>query len=545
MAGKRHCQADLCSLSSFGHTKRIRYMSLRQDQPEIHVAPDYSASATILHHAPRRARMFLAAALLAATALTGYGIEHVTQAEELTKSVPAAAPIGDFSALVQHVRPAVVSITVKMVPRQVAQEMPGGVPLPFGMPGAGPGAEEGGQPAPRMAEARGSGFIIDANGTIVTNNHVVKDAKTVSVTLDDGTELPATIVGRDPRTDLAVLKVSAGHPLPYIELGDSDHVLPGQWVVAVGNPFGLGGTVTAGIVSARGRDIGSGPYDDYIQVDAPINQGNSGGPLFSQDGKVIGVNTAIFSPTGGSVGIGFAIPSSIVRNVVSQLESGGKVTRGFIGVTAQQVDKDMAAALNLPLAKEGSPKGALISSIEENSPAAKASLRPGDVVQTVNGQVVGSPRDLALKVSSLKPGSHATLSVVHDGTARDVTVTIGAMPSTETASLQSGTGAESGQGRIGVALQPLTPELRNELEIPAEIKGAVIANVQPGSAAEQAGIKAGDVLVGVNTTSVTSPSQAASAIHAASKRNTVALRILRNGQIGFVGVTLKSDTNDG
>ena len=309
-----------------------------------------------------------------------------------TPITPAApsAPMADFANLVSRVTPAVVSITSQLRVSQAADEgmspnqFPGG--MPFGM--TGPNGMQ--MQRPRAIEARGSGFIIDANGTIVTNNHVVKDATKVSVTLSDGTELPAKVVGRDPRTDLAVLKIDAGHKLDYIKLGDSANVRPGQWVVAMGNPFGLGGTVTAGIVSARGRDIGEGPYDNFIQIDAPINQGNSGGPLFTQDGNVVGVNTAILSPSGGSIGIGFAIPSDTVRTVVAQLESSGHVTRGYLGVEAQPIAPAMSAALHLPKQDSG-VHGALVASVQPDSPAAHAGLQPGDVIEQVDGHRVDNP----------------------------------------------------------------------------------------------------------------------------------------------------------
>ena len=248
----------------------------------------------------------------------------------------------DFVQLVRSVKPAVVSITTRLRPDAAASDDDdqggrgpgqGGLPFPFGpMP----------QQHHQMVEAKGSGFIISASGTVVTNNHVVRGAQSVSVTLDDGTTLPAKVVGTDPRTDLAVLKLEAKRPLPFIALGNSSDVEPGMWVLAVGNPFGLGGTVTAGIVSARGRDIGEGPYDSFLQIDAPINRGNSGGPLFTQDGKVVGVNTAILSPSGGSIGIGFAIPSNTVKDVVAQIEKNGHVTRGYLGVEAQAVSPGIA-----------------------------------------------------------------------------------------------------------------------------------------------------------------------------------------------------------
>jgi serine protease Do len=336
---------------------------------------------------PKPWRNTLLATLLAGTAAVGLaaGVAPLASAQDaqLQPKPGAIQPqmsqqrLPDFVGLVHEVKPAVVSITAKMKDNEQEQG--------FGGQGFGNGQQMFPFPFPFMqqmpqqhhaAEARGSGFIIDADGTIVTNNHVVRDAASVTVTLDDGTVLPAKVIGRDSRSDLAVLRVKAGHPLPFINLGDSSTVEPGQWVVAVGNPFGLGGTVTAGIVSARGRDIGEGPYDSFIQIDAPINPGNSGGPLFTQDGKVVGVNSAIISPSGGgSVGIGFAIPSNTVRNVVAQLEKSGHVTRGYIGVQAQAVTVAMASALHLP-PSHGDDRGALIASVEQDTPAAHAGLQP-------------------------------------------------------------------------------------------------------------------------------------------------------------------------
>jgi serine protease Do len=311
-----------------------------------------------------------AAALLAGTSLGGLHA-RADQATAVnppgTQLQPHALP--DFTGLVTQVKPAVVSITTKLQP-QVAADVEGeddagpmqSLPFPFNQ--MVPNNPHG---RGHAVEARGSGFIIDANGTIVTNNHVVKGASSVSVTLDDGTVVPAKVLGTDPRTDIAVLKINANHPLPFIQLGNSRDVKPGEWVVAMGNPFGLGGTVTAGIVSAVSRDIGNGPYDQFIQVDAPINQGNSGGPLFTQDGKVIGMNTAILSPSGGSVGIGFAIPSDMIRTVSAQLEKTGHVVRGFVGVEAQQITPATAQAMHLH-----QHEGALLAGVQPDSPASKA-----------------------------------------------------------------------------------------------------------------------------------------------------------------------------
>ncbi|MBY0336645.1 MAG: trypsin-like peptidase domain-containing protein [Acetobacteraceae bacterium] len=374
----------------------------------------------------RRRRALLAATLLGGSSLAGLafwnGHPATAQTAPPAIAVPgqaANAPTAGFADLVARVRPAVVTITASG--RQEAQP----ARSPF-QPGSEQdqmfrrffGEEGRPQPGPRARRegaALGSGFVVDAEGHVVTNNHVIQGASQVMVTLDDGRELPARVVGRDPRTDLALLKVEAGAPLPWLNLGDSDRARPGDWVVAVGNPFGLGGTVTAGILSARGRNIGQGPYDDFLQVDAPINSGNSGGPLFALDGSVIGVNTAIFSPTGGSVGIGFAIPSGMVRQVVADLKANGRVERGFLGISTQPVSRPVAEALSLPR-----PEGAMVAEVTPGSPAARAGLRPGDVVRAVDGSPVREPRDLARLIAGKRPGEQATLSVRRDGQDRDL-----------------------------------------------------------------------------------------------------------------------------
>ncbi len=456
-----------------------------------------------------RTRFALAAALLAGTALGGLGVArgHAqdTAAPQTIQPSGTAHPIPDFADLVAEVRPAVVSITVK---------------------------EEG-----STRQARGSGFIVNSDGTIVTNNHVASAGNDFTIKLDDGTDLPAKLVGRDPRTDLAVLKVSADHPLAALKLGDSDHVRPGEWVVAVGNPFGLGGTATAGIISALGRDIGAGPYDQFLQIDAAINQGNSGGPLFTQDGKVIGVNTAILSPTGGSIGIGFAIPSSLVKTVVNQLVADGHVTRGYMGVELQPLTADIANGLGL----DRTVRGALVASVQPNSPAAKAGLRDGDVIQAVGDHKIANPGDLARTVADIKPGDSAKLDVLRDGHDTPVTVTIAALPEDRATAQQDVAPKEQ---QIGVALAPLSPEARSELNLAEGTKGAVIAGVQPNSPAQIAGLREGDVLVGIGTKAVTSPDDAVSAIRAVRREGkTVALRVLRDGQSHFVAIPGKASAN--
>jgi serine protease Do len=464
----------------------------------------------------------LAAALLAGTAFSGLAFAQPGPVNPPTTTAPAILP--DFSDLVARVKPAVVSITTTIDATQADVQR---IPLPFPFNQMVPHGAQG------VHEARGSGFIIRQDGLIVTNNHVVKDGSAVSVTLDGGTELKAKIVGVDPRTDIAVLKIDAGKPLPFIQLGNSRDVRPGEWVIAIGNAFGLGGTVTAGIVSAVSRDIGSGPYDQFIQVDAPINQGNSGGPLFTQEGKVIGMNTAIFSPTGGSVGIGFAIPSDMIRSVSGQLVASGHVTRGFVGVGTQAVSGAMAKALRLPDAS-----GALLASVQSGSPAAKAGLQPGDVIEAVNGQKITSPRDLALTVATVAPGDEAKFRVLRDGQDRDIAVKVGEQPPEKTAHARADEPASRDQ--LGVSLGALTADARDQLSVPDGLEGAVVRGVRSGSPAEQAGLRPGDIIVGVGNQKVTSPSDATKAIGAAlgGKSHAVALRVLRDGEIGFVGVTL-------
>jgi serine protease Do len=492
---------------------------------------------TLSSLAPRRLRGALLVGLLSTTALGGYVAGHASFAETTQPAAGAAiqpaAPaqmLPDFTGLVGHVRPAVVSITTDLKPQAAADE-DGGPMSPFG----GPDQPRG------HVQAKGSGFIIDADGTVVTNNHVVKGATSVSVTLDDGTTLPAKIIGRDERTDLAVLRFKADHKLPYIELGDSDHVKVGEWAVAVGNPFGLGGTVTAGIVSAIGRDIGSGPYDSFIQIDAPINHGNSGGPLFTQDGRVIGVNTAILSPSGGSIGIGFAIPSNTVKTVVAELEKDGHVTRGYIGVETQPVTPAIVAALKLP--KTDGVHGALIASVEDGTPAAKAGIKAGDVVTAVDGKSVADPKALAIAVAGIKPGEDAKVDIIRDGQSKTLTVAVSTLPSEQVASDESGT---EQRGKVGLALAPISPEARDQLGLSEDAKGAVIAKVAPDSPAERAGLQPGDVVVGVGDKAVTSPDQAVKAIKQAARDDkAVALRIVRDGHTSFVGIDMnKSDAEN-
>jgi serine protease Do len=534
------------------------------------------------HNKPRTQRSIAAftLALLGATALgglTAYQAHAASTSASGDPSLDATAavqknyvPVGDFTNLVTKVRPAVVSITVHLKVDQTSDDIaPGGgddngdgngdqagpmapgVPQIPGFPPGFPFGMQGGPMQPQQAvEAKGSGFIIDPSGIVVTNNHVVKDAQDVSVTLSDGDSYPAKVLGTDPKTDLAVVKISAGHPLPYVELGSSASVMPGEWVIAMGNPFGLGGTVTAGIVSALGRDIGDGPYDRFIQIDAPINEGNSGGPLFDQRGQVIGINTAILTPTGGSVGIGFAIPSDMVKRVVDQLMTGGKVVRGYLGVEAQEISPQMAQAMGLPNADPTSD-GALVAAVSPNSPAFRAGLQAGDVITKVNGDPVTNPGDLASDIANVDPGHDTSISFIRGGQQHDISVAVATMPANPDAAFQQGGGnapatPTPGHAALGLTLAPLTPDDRSQLNLPQNASGAVIAEVTPNSPADQAGLQPGDLLVGVGGKDVASADDAAAAIDAAKKSGApaVALRIIRQGQALFVGVGLGKNSND-
>nr|WP_241663784.1 Do family serine endopeptidase [Oecophyllibacter saccharovorans] len=464
----------------------------------------------------------------------------------------------DFVQIVHKVKPAVVSISARIKEDDVQEGPSGSAPM-----GPGNGMGMGGgmgfpfpfmpfpfqsapQPSNRLIEARGSGFLISPDGYIVTNNHVVKGATRVMVKLDDGTSLPARIVGTDPKTDLALLHVKVSKPLPYVDLGNSDDAQPGQWVVAVGNPFGLGGTVTAGIISAMGRDLHSGAYNDFIQVDAPINQGNSGGPLITLNGKVIGVNSMIMSANGGgSIGIGFAIPSDTVKAVVAQLRKNGHVVRGSMGVEVQDISPVMAQALHLPLAGPGAPPhGALVASVGRGSPAEKAGLKSGDVILALNGHPVLSGHDLAVHVTELAPGTKATVEVLRDGKKQNiefVTANLSARSPDQNADA-----ADTKPGRVGVSLSSLTPRVRQELGLDENVQGAVVAGVAPDSPAEHAGIRPGDVIVGVGPQATPTPKAVVTLVQKAmSAHQPPLLRILRDGQQLFVAVSPDSNADMG
>jgi serine protease Do len=377
---------------------------------------------------------------------------------------------------------------------------------------------------------QGSGFFISADGYAVTNNHVVDKAESVQVTTDDGKTHTAKVIGTDPRSDLALIKVEGGS-FPYVKLSDGTPRI-GDWVIAVGNPFGLGGTVTAGIVSARGRDIGASAYDDFIQIDAPVNKGNSGGPTFDTEGNVIGVNTAIFSPSGGSVGIAFAIPSDTVKTVIAQLKDHGSVTRGWIGVQIQPVTQDIADSLGLKKAE-----GALVAEPQANSPAVKAGIEAGDVIISVNGEPVKDARDLAKKIGSLAPKATVKLAVLHKGSEKTLSLTLGELPNSKEAraSANDNGGSDNGatdMGKLGLTRAPAARVSG------AGTQGVVVTGVDGSGIASEHGFSTGDVILEVAGKSVSTPADVRNVVANARTegKRTVLIRVKSGDNTRFVAL---------
>lgn len=465
---------------------------------------------------------------------------------------PPGAPMS-FADIFDRVSPAVVSINVtSRADPSALQRIPG---LPFLVPRGpqgqtpdgdedGEGRTERGQPRLPPQQSSGSGFFISADGYIVTNNHVVENAETIKVVLKDETELEAEIVGRDEATDLAVIKVKNRRgPFPYVNFENSGKPRVGDWVFTVGNPFGLGGTATAGIVSAYGRDIGE-TFVDYIQIDAPINRGNSGGPTFDVYGRVIGVNTAIFSPSGGSVGIGFAIPSEVAEGVTKQLISGGKIERGYIGATIQNFSVEMAEAQGL-----GDQKGAIVADISPGGPSSRAGLQVGDVVTAVNGVAVKSSSDLTRQVARVRAGDVLRLDVIRGGQRRVVEVRSGTRPSERELAANDNTGPRSGAAPgapgapasapvLGMSLGPLDEGARNRLNLPADVRGALVQSVDQASDAGSKGLRRGDVLTLANGVRVATPTEFAAVVADAKKagRTSVLVGVYRNGRTAFLPI---------
>ena len=479
-------------------------------------------------------------------------------------AVPIAPPGGaprSFADLTARLTPAVVNVsTTQKVAVGKLRGIPPGSPLEELFRRFQEQQGEQGEPVTREATSLGSGFIIDPTGYIVTNNHVISAGEgkgdavvdTITVTLSDRRAYTAKVIGRDPLTDLALLKIEAAG-LPYVKFGNSQAARVGDWAIAIGNPFGLGGTVTAGIVSAVHRNIGSGQYDRYIQTDASINQGNSGGPLFDLDGNVIGINTAIFSPTGGNVGLGFSIPAELAKPVVDQLRATGTVKRGYLGVAIQPLSTDIAAGLGLP-----KDKGEIVASVEPNGPAAKAGIKQGDVIVRINGSDVTYDNTLSYVVANTPIGSSVPIELVRDGQRRTIAATISQRPSEAIVQARAGLtpdatddsadakspAAEATKASLGITLQPLTAQLRQQLKIADTVKGVVIAGITPSSDAATNGLQRGDIILQINQKPTTSPAEAAAAVDAARKagRDTVLMLVQRGvTPPRYIGIKLMAE----
>jgi serine protease Do len=468
------------------------------------------------------------------------------QAPETAAPNRAQLPETPFAELFAQLAGRVVGVVVNVStqapapPPKTAQDTPQNAPGPsldeffrdfFGDKGA-PGSPNGGRVA-----SLGSGFIIDPSGLIVTNNHVIATAEQITVTLSDDTTFQAQVIGRDAVTDLALLKIDAKTPLPAASWGDSGKVRVGDWVLAIGNPFGLGGTVTAGIISATARDIHSGPYDDYLQTDASINRGNSGGPMFNLAGEVIGINTAIYSPSGGSIGIGFAIPAALAQPIIEQLKATGKVERGWIGARIQPMTDDIAESIGLDKSR-----GAMVAAIDPGSPAAQAKLQPGDVILSYDGKPIDRSRQLPRLVAASQPEKPAKLTVWRDGKEYEVELKVAALdpnrpappPPPEPEKPKPPTAIDA----FGLKLTKLTPELRKQFSLSDRAKGVVVLEVPQNSPAAAQGLRPGDLIVGVGHAPVASPEQVPQLAAAARKagQKKVLVRVEREGNTRFVAL---------
>ena len=523
------------------------------DRPDLSTLPSYKAPKRSLFSARKLALM---ASVVAGLGAATYGFSPTHNPADLF-TTPAHAqvnnevkkvqqPVG-FADIVERVKPSVISVKVN-IREKVAKDdsnnnddspFQPGSPMErffrrFGGPDGLPPGLRGGPRGGGVVTGQGSGFFISADGFAVTNNHVVDGADKVEVTTDDGKTYSAKVIGTDPRTDLALIKVEGGSNFQFAKLSDTKPRI-GDWVLAVGNPFGLGGTVTAGIVSASGRDIGNGPYDDFIQIDAPVNKGNSGGPAFNTDGEVMGVNTAIYSPSGGSVGIAFSIPASTVKTVVAQLKDKGSVSRGWIGVQIQPVTSDIADSLGMKKAE-----GALVAEPQANGPAAKAGIESGDVITSVNGEAVKDARELARTIGGMAPGATVKLNVLHKGQDKVVNLTLGQLPNTveAKADIDSDSGKSASKGtdvpKLGMTVAPANSVAG------AGKDGVVVTEVDPKSAAAERGFKEGDVILEVGGKSVNTAGDVRDAINTArtDNKNSVLMRVKSGGQSRFVAVPI-------
>ena len=462
----------------------------------------------------------------------------------MNRMVPVEGAPASFADLTAQLQPAVVNIATRQ--RVEVQNNPfAGTPFAelFNRRGGGQGGG-GAQPQTREAQSLGSGFIISADGIVVTNNHVINPPDTraklesITVTLADGTEYEADVVGSDAASDLAVLKIRANRTFPFVKFGDSAATRVGDWVVAIGNPFGLGGTVTAGIISAVYRSTGQGTaYDRYLQTDASINRGNSGGPLFDMRGNVIGINNAIFSPSGGSVGIGFAIPAEIAAPIVEQLSAGREIERGYLGVTLAPIDEDFAASLGLP-----KRRGELVQGVQDDSPALRAGLKPGDVVTRINGKDVTAEQTVSFLVANLQPGANVPVEVLREGKRVAINVTLGKRPSEQELAAQAqtfdpeaeepmapGTSDQTIEQKLGMQVMPMSAAVARSLGVPADTKGVVIAAVDPSGDAARKGLRRGDIILSANYQPTETVEALLAQVQAAvtEKREALLLRVQR------------------
>jgi serine protease Do len=469
----------------------------------------------------------------------------------MDRVVPLAGAPASFADLTAQLQPAVVNIATRQR-IEVSNNPFAGTPFADLFSRRG-----GGQPQTREAQSLGSGFIISSDGFVVTNNHVISPPDTraklesITITLPDGSEYEAELVGADAASDLAVLKIKSNKAFPFVRFGDSSAARVGDWVVAIGNPFGLGGTVTSGIISAVYRNTGQGgAYDRYIQTDASINRGNSGGPLFDMRGNVIGINNAIFSPSGGSVGIGFAIPAEIAAPIVEQLKAGREIERGYLGVQLAPINEDFAASLGLE-----KRRGEFVQTVQDDSPAAKAGLKPGDIITKVNGKDVSSEQTVSFLVANLEPGAQVPVELLRDGKKLAVNVTLGKRPSEAELQQQSQTfdpdaeepmapGASDGtiEEKLGLQVLGMTAQIARSLGVPADTKGVVIGAVDPNSDAARKGLRRGDIILSANYQAVGSVEDLLAQVNAATEegREAMLLRIQRRTQPpAFIPVRLR------
>ncbi|MDR3438598.1 Do family serine endopeptidase [Telmatospirillum sp.] len=510
---------------------------------------------------PNRSNLALAIAGIACLMVPGAAL---AQSPASSPPIPSVS-LPSWSPLVKRVLPAVVNVAAEIPPEAVptGSESPGENPAARENPAQSPfddflrhyferrGLPDGTPTSPGTKTATGgkiisvgSAFIIDPSGYIVTNNHVVARATKITVVFQDNSRHSAEVVGSDPKIDIALLKVSGTGKLPFLQWGDSNKVEVGDWVMTVGNPFGLGGTVTAGIVSALGRDLQQGPFDDFLQIDAPINRGSSGGPTFDTSGRVVGINAAIYSPTGGSVGIGFAIPSSIAKVIVQKLRETGHADHGYLGISIQTISPPIARALHMDTEN---PQGLLVNEVVADSPAAKAGIQTGDVIKEADGHAVQVPHDISKFVVTAKVGDKLRLTLDRNGTSQKLEVIVAPAPTAEqlAATTRNPSGGPSETPTVmGLWFADLTPDLRRELHLPPKAEGAVIGGVEANSAASTIGLVPGDVVTSIDRQPVTNPADATQKLRTAAGQGDVLILVNRHGSSEFMVLSKENKTGN-